>query len=72
MTIKFQCINEQYARIAAVGMRGIGRKTVLLGRAVISEGHWCDKVMRITETNMAHSLTPTKYDLDALAERGEL
>lgn len=72
MTIKFQCIDEQHARIAAAGMRGIGRKTVRLGRAVISEGDWCDKVIQITSTNMAHSMSPTKYDLAALAERGEL
>jgi SOS response regulatory protein OraA/RecX len=72
MTIKFQCIDESHAIVAALRMKGLGRKTVRLGRAVICEGDWCQQVTTVAVQNMAHTLTPTKYDLDALAERGEL
>ena len=68
--IKFQCIDEQHAKIAASAMRGADRKTVLLGRAVISEGEWTDEVIRIAHQNMSHTLSPTKYDKSMLKREG--
>lgn len=72
MTVKFQCINEQHAIIAVCRMRGLGRKTVRLGRAVISEGEWSIDVTSIAAQNMSHTLTPTWYDEQELQARGTL
>lgn len=70
MAIKMQCIDEQHAIIAEKSMRSIGRKTIRLGRAVVSEGKWNTKTTRILVENMAHSRTPTDYDIMVLREEG--
>lgn len=72
MTVKFQCINEQHAIVAALRMRGLGRKTVRLGRAVVSEGDWHVQVATIASQNMSRTMTPTEYDEQALETEGTL
>lgn len=72
MAIKFQCVNEQHAIIAALRMKGLGRKTLRLGRAVICSGDWSIQATRIASQNMSHTLTPTSYDRAQLAVKGSL
>lgn len=64
--IKFTCINEQHADIAAKQLRDLDRDAKHFGRAVIASGNHDNNVAKVMCAAMAYSETPNEWDIKQL------
>lgn len=64
--MKFECMNEQYAIIATLRLKRLGRKAIRLGRAVVTDSPSDNWFCRVYVEAHAYTTTETEYDLERL------
>lgn len=61
--IKFTCINQQHATIAANQLTERNIECIVLGRAVVADSEYTDDIIKIMRENMGHSCEVSEFDV---------
>jgi len=71
MVFKFECIDVQHAQIASLRLKDLSRRTVRLGKAVVTDTPNDRFFIRIYCEAMAYTCTPTDEDIETLEREYE-
>lgn len=64
--IKFTCINQQHATIAANQLTDSNIKCIVLGRAVVADTEYTDDIIKVMIENMGHSCEVSEFDVEKM------
>ena len=71
MVMKFECIDVQHAQIATMRLKGYKRRTVRLGKAVITESESDRIFCKVYCEAMAYTCQPSDQDVQQLEREYE-
>ncbi|CAH9011349.1 putative coil containing protein [Vibrio phage 141O35-1] len=68
---KLECINVQHAIIASLRIKGMGFKTVRLGKAVLTDAPMIHNVPSAISDAMARTTEATEFDMQVWSDNHE-
>jgi hypothetical protein len=69
--LKIECVNVQHAQIATMRLKGLGRRTVRMGKAVVTESDSDKWFIQAFRESLGYTCQPSEYDIKQLEREYE-